>query len=412
MVQMDYLSETLDNSYAVHIAFKVLWINKTKRPFIPWLGRSSVRLRPMTVLLVTMAYFVVACESNNTSESVIHDDGFSGSGGSVAATAGSSGVANNGLGGTINTAVGDSGPVSRADAAAGRGPQGGIIGIDAGPDGSTAGAGGRSGEPGPTGGNGAGGATTTPGSWPTADPGKTGPYQTATENNVGPDNDYTMFRPSELTQRHPVITWGNGTGTSPAAYASLLSRYASHGFIVIASNSPNVAQGDPPPMLNGVTWVLEQDTTQGSVLFERVDRDHIGATGHSQGAIAASTAGYDPRIKTIAPLATLMAWRGGFHGPVLGLCGELDTLVTCESNRRSFDAITDQPVMYAELLGGDHGNWMFCFGSDAVCPMYMITTAWFRVHLMNDTALRSMFYGECTICQDTETWITDRKMMD
>jgi hypothetical protein len=71
---------------------------------------------------------------------------------------------------------------------------------------------------------------------------------------------------------------------------------------VIASNSQNVAQGDPPPMLHGVTWVLEQDMMEGSTLFEHVDREHIGATGHSQGAFAASRAGTDERITTIAPI--------------------------------------------------------------------------------------------------------------
>lgn len=164
-----------------------------------------------------------------------------------------------------------------------------------------------------------------PGTWPAADPGKMGPFATVTENMVGPNNSYTMFRPKDLTQRHPVITWGNGTGTTPNVYRGLLTLYASHGFIVIASNSMNVAQGTPPPMLDGVTWVLAQDMTMGSPLFGKVDRDRIGATGHSQGAFAASSAGADPRIKAVAPIQSL----GGrtFHGPVLGLCGTMDTVV-------------------------------------------------------------------------------------
>jgi hypothetical protein len=45
-------------------------------------------------------------------------------------------------------------------------------------------------------------------------------------------------------------------------------------------------------------------------------------------------------------------------------------------------------------------------------PYYVITNAWFRVHLMNDTALRPMFYGTCSVCSDTATWVTMRKMMD
>ena len=248
-----------------------------------------------------------------------------------------------------------------------------------------------------------------PGTWPAADPGKMGPFATVTENMVGPGMAYTMFRPKDLTQRHPVITWGNGTGTTPPTYRGLLTLYASHGFIVIASNSMNVAQGNPPPMLDGVTWVLAQDMTMGSPLFGKVDRDRIGATGHSQGAFAASTAGGDPRIKTIAPIQTL----GGrtFHGPVLGLCGAMDMTVPCSGNLRSFMGISNQPVMYAELKSADHTNWIFSPGG-MMNPYNVITTAWFRVHLMNDTALRPMFYGECSICKDTATWVTMRKMMD
>lgn len=249
-----------------------------------------------------------------------------------------------------------------------------------------------------------------PGTWPAADPGKMGPFATVTEMNVGPMMAYTMYRPKDLTQRHPVITWGNGTGTTPPTYGRLLSLYASHGFIVIASNSMNVAQGNPPPMLDGVTWVLEQDMMQGSPLYQHVDRDRIGATGHSQGAFAASSAGTDPRIKTIAPIETLGASRG-LHGPVLGLCGSMDTTVPCSGNMRSFGAISDQPVMYAELKTADHTNWIFSPGG-MMNPYYVITNAWFRVHLMNDTALRPMFYGECSVCKDTATWVTMRKMMD
>jgi hypothetical protein len=248
-----------------------------------------------------------------------------------------------------------------------------------------------------------------PGTWPAADPAKNGPFQTVTENNVGPGMAYTMFRPMMLTQRHPVITWGNGTGTTPSVYKALLNMYASHGFIVIASNSMNVAQGTPPPMLDGVTWVLEQDMMQGSALYQHVDRDRIGATGHSQGAFAASSAGTDPRIKTIAPIETLSANRG-LHGPALGLCGSMDTTVPCSGNMRSFTSISDQPVMYAELKTADHMNWIYSPG--ATNPYYIITTAWFRVHLMNDTALRPMFYGDCSLCKDTATWVTMRKMMD
>jgi hypothetical protein len=171
----------------------------------------------------------------------------------------------------------------------------------------------------------------------------------------------------------------------------------------------NVAQGTPPPMLDGVTWVLAQDMTMGTALFGHVDREHIGATGHSQGAFAASSAGTDMRITSVAPIETLGASRG-LHGPALGLCGTMDTTVPCSGNMRSFSAISDQPVMYAELKAADHTNWIF--SPSGAHPYAIITNAWFRVHLMGDTSLRPLFYGaDCTYCKD-DAWVIMRKMMD
>ena len=81
-----------------------------------------------------------------------------------------------------------------------------------------------------------------------------GPFAAVEEKNVGPSMAFTMYRHMMLTQKHPVITWGNGTGSSPQTYGVMLKLWASHGFIVIASNRPNVGQGTPPPMLDGVTY--------------------------------------------------------------------------------------------------------------------------------------------------------------
>jgi hypothetical protein len=233
-----------------------------------------------------------------------------------------------------------------------------------------------------------------------------GPFQTVTEQNVGPDMAFTMYRPMMLTRRHPVITWGNGTGTTPPTYGRMLTRYASHGFIVIASNSENVAMGTPPPMLAGVTWVLEQDMNPQSPLFEHVDRMHIGATGHSQGAFATSSAGADERITTIAPIQGARATM--LHGPALMICGTMDTTVPCSGAMRAFTSV-NVPAMYAELKDATHTNWI---APGAMHPFAIATTAWFRVQLMGDTALRPMFYGpDCTLCKDTN-WVIMQKMLD
>ncbi|HYP78088.1 MAG TPA: hypothetical protein VER12_19080, partial [Polyangiaceae bacterium] len=210
-----------------------------------------------------------------------------------------------------------------------------------------------------------GGAPCTMGVWPAADPAVAGPFATITENDVGPDAGvgtdggapvaFTLFRPKDLNQGglcHPVITWGNGTGSNPSLYKVLLNHLASHGFVVIASNSPNVAQGTPPPMIAGVTWVLEQNADPTSELFQEIDTAHIGATGHSQGGFATTTAGADSHITTIAPLCGASSQRN-LHGPAWLFCGGMDMTVPCSTVQSSFNAINNVPVTLAEYLSVD-----------------------------------------------------------
>jgi Chlorophyllase enzyme len=262
----------------------------------------------------------------------------------------------------------------------------------------------------------------TPGSWPAADPAAAGPYSVVTENEVGPEagvddegnpTAFTLFRPSDIEssdQCHPVITWGNGTGAYPALYKTLLGHLASHGFVVIASDNPNVGQGDPAPMLVGVTWVLEQNEDPASPLYQHIDVAHIGATGHSQGGFATSSAGGDPRVTAIAPLCGASSQRN-LHGPALLLCGGADEVVSCDSIQRSFDGISTQPAMLASYLTADHGNWI-TFRGTTPSPMETAVTAWMRVHLMNDTELRSWFYGaDCKLCTDA-AWGVQQKSLD
>jgi hypothetical protein len=259
------------------------------------------------------------------------------------------------------------------------------------------------------------------GGWPAVDPAVLGPFETATETNVGPaagegeDGElvaFTVFRPNDLATSgrcHPVITWGNGTGSNPSLYKALLNHLASHGFIVVASDSPNVAQGDPPPMVAGVTWLIEANDNPESPYFQRVDIMHVGATGHSQGGFAATRAGGDSHITTIAPLCGASPQRN-LHGPALLLCGGLDDVVDCEGIGDSLET-SNQPAMLANYLAADHANWI-TFRGTSLSPMEVATVAWMRVHLMADTELRSWFYGDdCKLCTD-EAWQVRQKMMD
>lgn len=261
------------------------------------------------------------------------------------------------------------------------------------------------------------------GTWPTADPSAPGPFKTIIENEVGPQAGaipdggtqprFTLFRPTDMAQGglcHPVITWGNGTGATPTMYKVLLNNLASHGFVVIGSNSTNVAQGSPAPMLVGVTWVVEQNEDPSSVLYHRIDTTHIGATGHSQGAMATSQASTDPRIVASVPIEGAFAQKN-LHGPAMFFCGGKDDIVGCSGAQSALAAVTTLPAMFAEYLSVDHGSWMSFTGTKP-SVVEATVTAWMRVHLMGDAELRSWFYGpSCKLCTDTG-WQVDRKNMD
>lgn len=261
------------------------------------------------------------------------------------------------------------------------------------------------------------------GAWSTADPAVAGPFAVATEEEVGPqagdpEEDgtvprFTLFRPEDMTQSalcHPVITWGNGTGSTPSMYGTLLRHFASHGLVVIGSNSTNVSRGDPKPMVVGIDWVLEQNEDPSSVLYHRLDTTHIGATGHSQGAMATSQASSDARIVTSVPIEGAMV-QTNLHGPAMLFCGGMDDLVGCDGAQSAFDAIDTLPAMFANYLSVDHGSWLTFFG-DTHTDVEVAITAWMRVHLMGDEALRTWFYGaSCTLCTDSG-WEIQRKNMD
>jgi hypothetical protein len=245
----------------------------------------------------------------------------------------------------------------------------------------------------------------------------------ATENPVGPTAgvgvdggappQFTLFRPTDMVQGglcHPVITWGNGTGSSPTMYKVLLNNLASHGFVVIGSNSPNVSQGNPKPMIVGVTWVLEQNEDPSSVMYHRIDTTHIGATGHSQGAMATSQAAADSHIVTNVPIEGAQVQKS-LHGPSMFFCGGQDTTVGCDGAKSALAAVTTLPAMYAEYLSADHGSWL-SFTGNKPSPVETAVTAWMRVHLMGDDSLRSWFYGaSCKLCTDS-AWNIDRKNME
>jgi len=306
---------------------------------------------------------------------------------------------------------------------------------------ATGGKGGAGGQAGGTGAGGQAGATGVGGgvvsgcvggkAWPTANPAAAGPFQVAADKMVGPLAGYTpdpiygdqqqrfnIYRPKDLATSgycHPILVWANGHTDNPepnpplcvvdsaankwcGQYLPMMNHLASHGFVVIASLSTTTSKGDPLPTIAGLDWLLQQSETSGSPYYHRLDTANIGQLGHSEGALSTCMVASEPRYKALAAISGTTTLTG-VHTPMLFFCGGKDTVVSCDSVRNVFLTVTNQPAFFIDELNSDHGSWVYQGAKGVSLSM---AAAWFRVHLMGDTANRKYFYGpSCTFCTDS-----------
>ncbi len=242
-----------------------------------------------------------------------------------------------------------------------------------------------------------------------------GPFATTT----GPQpTTCSIHRPTTLGEagrKHPVILWGNGTGTTPAIYASALAHWASHGFIVAAATTSNAGSGKE--MLDCLTYLEAQNQDSTSPYAGKVDVTRVGASGHSQGGAGSLMAGADPRVSVTAPLQPYIFYPlGGFSrdsltkqtGPMFLLSGSADTIAGPTANQKPIFDTTNVPVVWGTLQGATHTG-------DAIGDLKGYrgpSTAWFRLQLMNDASARPLFYGAtCGLCSDA-TWTVQRRQIN
>jgi hypothetical protein len=239
-----------------------------------------------------------------------------------------------------------------------------------------------------------------------------GPF--ATTRQAG-GSTCTIFRPTTLGQggvTHPVILWGNGTFSSPSNYAAFLTHLASHGFIVAAANTSNAGNGSQ--MLACLAFLTTQNSTSGSVFFQRVDLARVGASGHSQGGAGTIMAGRDARVRATAPLEPYIlpipgggtfssASIGQQRGPMFLLSGSNDTVAVPSRHQQPVFNGANVSVVWGTLAGASHG-----VPSGNAGGFRGPVTAWFRARLMDDASAARLFPPTCTLCT-TQGWTVRTK---
>lgn len=238
---------------------------------------------------------------------------------------------------------------------------------------------------------------------------RSGPFAT-TSGNEGPS--CTVYRPRTLGaegRRHPIIIWGNGTGTSPGSYGSLLNHWASHGFVVAAARTSNAGSGTQ--MIDCLNYLVQQNGRSSGTYAGRLNVNKVATTGHSQGGGGSIMAGRDGRVTVTAPfqpytigLGHRSSSQSRQSGPMFLMTGGRDTIASPTFNASPVFRNANVPVFWGERTSASHfepiGN-----GGDYRGP----STAWFRYHLMNDGNAESTFYGSrCRLCTD-RGWDVRRK---
>lgn len=206
----------------------------------------------------------------------------------------------------------------------------------------------------------------------------------------------TVFHPTNLGEggyRHPIITWGNGTGNTCQTYQQMLSHYASWGYVVVCANSSWTGSG--AEMWAAARWMRDQNAVSGSRFAGRLDTAKVGAAGGSQGASGAVNAEIlsGGVIKSTIGVALVDPWLhvwgappdfSRVRAPTLLLSGASDWLTT-QTQQTTYYNQTPGPVSKAASIGTDHNT----INQPGHGLGY--TTAWFRYTLDGDTLARSAF---------------------
>jgi hypothetical protein len=217
---------------------------------------------------------------------------------------------------------------------------------------------------------------------------------------------YTIFRPSCMKEgeTYPVITWANGTCGLTHGYALLLGSVASHGYVIIASNSTwtNTAPTNGV-QVRAIDYAEALNEDPESIFYQRLDLDHVGAMGHSQGAAATLVAASDPRVDSI------IAWNSGASSqkPFLNVSGDRDIGDPQVSAVITATDGATQPgawVFYHQVLetgGVATGHLVLMEQPDRV---WELAVGWWDWQLKGDDAAKAMFVGDgCGLCdQDAE----------
>ncbi|MBS0195128.1 MAG: alpha/beta hydrolase [Planctomycetes bacterium] len=232
----------------------------------------------------------------------------------------------------------------------------------------------------------------------------------------------------------PAISFGHGFFQTVSRYQSTLSHLASHGYIVIASDSESGLLPSHTRFASDLsrclTYLEQQNVAAGGFLNGNVNTARLGMFGHSMGGgctiLAASS---DPRLRAIAPMApadtnpSAIAAAPSVAASALLLVGDADGIVATATNGQPMYAAMDAPRQLANIRGGSHcgfldANTLGCDAialprADQLAAVRRHLTLWFNLYLKGDQSGWPQVWGpgptidaNTTVTRDARAAIT------
>ena len=217
------------------------------------------------------------------------------------------------------------------------------------------------------------------------------------KTNTGWDGAGILAYPEQLSkdQKHGIVVWGPGGGTAPSAYEGMIRRLASHGFVVIAlKESP----GNASQAINALDWMDRQNKDRNSPLYDKLDMNVVGCSGHSMGGLESEQAVIKDKRVLTAFLNNSGDWGGAGAKNVatdrsiailFGEVGMEKDNAKNDYNNRDVKA----PACLIEMTGGPrNGEGGYGHGSGSWDGM-AATVAWMRWHLGGEDFRKADFVG-------------------
>lgn len=216
---------------------------------------------------------------------------------------------------------------------------------------------------------------------------------------------YTICYPDDLTEDAcPVIVLVNGTGVPMSKYMTVAEHFASWGFLVIGTEEEYDWNGFAAEMCIRYLAVLNECETlneQANIFRGRIDFDHVGIVGHSQGGVGVMNAITAQPHRDVFKAAVALSptnqalahdllWdydAADIDIPILllaGAGGGDDWVVTGEQLESIYDDIPSDKIMLRRK-DTPHGEMLYAANG--------YVTAWFMWQLQGDEYAAGAFAG-------------------